>query len=50
MRIIAFIEKRRVVRAILVHLPLWDEARPPPVTQGAAPREPAELEYLPWVE
>ena len=50
MRIVAFIEDPRVVRAILVHLSLWDEARPPPVTQGAAPRETAELEYLPWVE
>jgi hypothetical protein len=50
MRIIAFIEDPRVVRAILVHLLLWDEARPPPVTPGTASREPAELEYLPWVE
>jgi hypothetical protein len=50
MRIIAFIEERRVVRAILVHLSLWDEARPPPATTGAAPRASVELEYLPWVE
>jgi hypothetical protein len=49
-RIVAFIEDPRVVRAILVHLLLWDEARPPPVTPGAAPRAPAELEYLPWEE
>jgi len=49
MRIVAFIEDRRVVRAILVHLSLWDEARPPPALPGA-PRAPAELEYLPWVE
>jgi len=40
MRMIAFIEDQRFVRAILTHLPLWDEARPPPVTPGAAPREP----------
>lgn len=50
MRIIAFIEKRRVVRAILEHLSLWDEALPPPATSAATPRAPAELEYLPWVE
>ncbi len=50
MRIVAFIEEQRVVRAILVHLSLWDEARPPPVTLGAVPRAPVELEYLPWVE
>ena len=50
MRIIAFIEDQRVVQAILVHLLLWDEARPPPVTPGAASREPVELEYLPWVD
>jgi hypothetical protein len=50
MRIIAFIEDPRVVRAILVNLLLCDEARPPPVTPGAAPRAPVELEYLPWVE
>ncbi len=52
MRIIAFIEDQRVVRAILEHLSLWDapQPRPPPVTQGEAPRAPAELEYLPWVE
>jgi len=47
MRLIAFIEDPRVVRAILVYLLLWDEARPPP---AATPRAPAELEYLPWVE
>jgi len=46
-RIIAFIEDPRVVRAILVHLSLWDEARPPPVTPGAGRRAPVELEYLP---
>jgi hypothetical protein len=50
MRIIAFIEDLRVVRAILEHLSLWDEARPPPVTPGAAPHAPAELQYLPLVE
>ncbi|HWR98900.1 MAG TPA: hypothetical protein VN317_10805 [Candidatus Methanoperedens sp.] len=50
MRVIAFIEEPRVVRAILEHLPRWDEARPPPVTPGAARRAPVELEYLPWVE
>jgi hypothetical protein len=52
MRIIAFIEDQRVVRAILEHLLLWDEARPrpPPPTQSPSPRESAELEYLPWVE
>ena len=49
MRITALIEDQRVVRAILVHLSLWDEARPPPV-KPAAPRGPVELEYLPWVE
>jgi len=31
MRIIAFIEGQHVVRAILVHLSLRDEARPPRV-------------------
>jgi hypothetical protein len=50
MRIVAFIEQQRIVRAILVHLSLWDEARPPPATSAAPPRAPAELEYLPWVE
>jgi hypothetical protein len=50
MRIVAFIEDQRIVRAILVHLSLWDEARPPPTKPGAVPRETAELEYLPWVE
>jgi hypothetical protein len=50
MRIVAFIEDQCVVRAILVHLSLWDEARPPPVTPGAAPHASTELEYLPWVE
>ena len=49
MRIMAFIEDRRVVRAILEHLSLWDEPRPPPAPP-AAPRAPLELEYLPWVE
>ena len=49
MLIVAFIEDQRVVRAILVHLPLWDERRPPPV-KPASPRAPAELEYLPWAE
>ena len=29
MRIVAFIEEQRVVRAILVHLSLWDEALQP---------------------
>ena len=50
MRIIAFIEDPRVIRAILVYLSLWEEARPPPIMPGGAPREPAELEYLPWEE
>lgn len=50
MRIIAFIEEARVVRAILEHLSLWDEPRPSPVMPGSAPRAPAELECLPWVE
>jgi hypothetical protein len=50
MRIIVFIEEPHVVRAILEHLSLWDEARPPPVTPRAVPRAPIELEYLPWVE
>ena len=49
MRIMAFIEDRRVVRAILEHLSLWDEPRPPPAPP-AATRAPLELEYLPWVE
>ena len=49
MRIVAFIEEKRVVRAILEHLSLWEEARPPPAL-SAPPRTPVELEYLPWVE
>ena len=49
MRIVVFIENPQVVRAILEHLSLWDEPRPPPVLL-AAPRAPVELEYLPWVE
>jgi hypothetical protein len=49
-RIIAFIEDRCAVRASLEHLSLWDEAHPTPVAPGSAPREPVELEYLPWVE
>ena len=45
MRIIAFIEDPRVVRAILVHLSLWDapQPRPPP---GAADG-PEDFEYVP---
>jgi len=45
MRIIAFIEDQRVIRAILIHLALWDAARPrpPPVTTGG----PADFEYVP---
>jgi hypothetical protein len=50
MRIIAFIEEPQVVRAILTQRSLWNEPRLPPVTPGAAPREPAELEHPPWVE
>lgn len=50
MRIIAFIEDQCVVRATLVHLSLRDEARPPPVAPGTVPREPVELEYVPWVK
>ena len=46
-RIVAFIEGQRVVRPILVHHSLCDEARPPPITSGAVPRAPVELEYLP---
>jgi hypothetical protein len=37
------------VRAILEHLLLWDEPRPPPALP-AAERAPVEVEYLPWVE
>jgi hypothetical protein len=37
------------VRAILDHLLLWDEPRPPPALV-VEPRAPVELEYLPWVE
>ena len=36
-------------RATLVHPSLWDEPRPPTILP-AAPRAPAKLEYLPWVE
>jgi hypothetical protein len=50
LRSVAFIEKPRVVRAVLVHLSLWDEPRPPPVTPGASPHAATELEYLPGVE
>jgi hypothetical protein len=49
MRIVAFIENPQVVRAILEHLSLWDEPRPPPALV-AAPGAPVEFEYLPWVE
>jgi hypothetical protein len=49
MRIVAFIEDRRVVRVILEHWSLWEEHRPPPALPASA-RAPAELEYLPWVE
>ena len=49
MRIIAFIEEQRVVRAILEHLSLWDEPRPPPALPAAS-GAPVELEYLPWVD
>jgi hypothetical protein len=38
------------VCAVLVHLSLWDEAWPRSVSAGAASLEPAEFEYLPWVE
>jgi hypothetical protein len=36
------------VRAILGHLSLWEEPRPPPALPAA--RAPLELEYLAWVE
>lgn len=45
MRIIAWIEEPRVVRAILEHLLLWDapRPRPPPVADVG----PADFEYVP---
>ena len=45
MRIVAFIEEPRVVRAILEHLSLWDapQPRPPPVAAGG----PVDFEYVP---
>ncbi len=50
MKIISFIEDPRVIRAILMHLALWEvpRARPPPVAAG----EPVDFEYVPcadWV-
>ena len=45
MRIVAFIEEPRVVRAILEHLSLWDAARPRPPPD--APLGPADFEYVP---
>jgi hypothetical protein len=49
MWIVAFIEEQRVVRAILEHLSLWDEPRPPS-TLTLAPCAPVELDQLPRVE
>ena len=45
MRIIAFIEEPRVVRAILEHLSLWEapRPRPPPVADVG----PADFEFVP---
>ena len=45
MRIVAFIEEPRVVRAILEHLSLWDAPlpRPPPLAAVG----PADFEYVP---
>lgn len=45
MRLISFIEDPRVIRAILIHLSLWDASRPrtPPGTTGG----PADFEYVP---
>ncbi|MFA4948898.1 MAG: hypothetical protein WC674_10395 [Candidatus Krumholzibacteriia bacterium] len=45
MRIVAFIEEPRVVRAILEHLSLWDTPRPrPPLPADVGP---ADFEYVP---
>jgi hypothetical protein len=45
MRIIAYILAKRVVRAILEHLSLWDVPRPQP--PPVADVEPADWEYVP---
>jgi hypothetical protein len=50
MRIVAFIEYRWVVRALLKQLLLWDEPRSLPATSVAASRATVELEYLLGVE
>ena len=45
LKIVSFIEDPRVIRAILMHLALWEvpKARPPPVAAGG----PVDLEYVP---
>jgi len=45
LKIVSFIEDPRVIRAILMHLALWDvpRARPPPVAAGG----PVDFEYVP---
>jgi len=45
LKIVSFIEDQRVIRAILMHLALWDvpRAQPPPVAAGG----PVDFEYVP---
>jgi len=45
LKIVSFIEDQRVIRAILMHLALWDvpRARPPPVAAGGS----VDFEYVP---
>jgi len=46
LKIVSFIEDPRVIRAILMHLALWDvpRARPPPVAAGGS----VDFEYVPY--
>jgi hypothetical protein len=48
MKIISFIDNSQVIRAILIHLALWDvpRPRPPPVAAGGH----MEFEYVPCAD
>jgi hypothetical protein len=49
MKIIAFIIDPKIIRAILIHLALWDTPKPRPPPPPALDM-PIELEYVPCEE